>query len=75
MKILPATPTELPTAIGRASDRLKILGEKVLKQLGTQAVNATITAASVALWHQVGDHVLAAANLIAEWIKVLMHIS
>ena len=70
---LPAEPTQLPTLLGRAWQRLKTLGEKVLTQLATQAaIGAALTVA--ASWHELGDHLIAAGNLIAEWIKVLMHL-
>lgn len=72
---LPAEPAELPTLLGRAWQRLKILGEEVLTQLATQAAGAAVTVAAAALWHELGDHLIAAGNLIAEWIKVLMGLS
>ena len=75
MNGLPAEPTQIPTLLGRAWERLKILGEKVLTQLATQATGAAVTVAAATLWREFGDHLTAAGNLIAEWIKVLMHIS
>lgn len=67
MKGLPAAPTELPTAIGRAAQRLKTLGDTVVRA-------AAVLGATKALWDQLGDHLITAGNLIAEWIKVLMHL-
>lgn len=71
MNGLPAEPTQVPTLLGRAWERLKILGEKVLTQLAT----ATVTVAVATLWREYGDHLIAAGKLIAEWIKALMHLS
>jgi hypothetical protein len=67
MNSLPAVPTQLPTTIGLASERLKILGDKIVRY-------AAITGGITTLWDKFGDHLMAAGNLIAEWIKMLMHI-
>jgi hypothetical protein len=64
---LPAVPEELPTALGRASEGLKILGDKIVRY-------AAITGGLTTLWEKFGGHLTAAGNLIEEWIKVLMNI-
>ena len=70
---LPPKPDALPTALGRAWERLKWLGEKIKTAATITTAAATITTGAATLWHQLGDHLTAAGNLLAEWIKVLMH--